>query len=203
MLADISPHTPTNSSGRVSRSGSPVAANTAGVIDSPVFPGGLPFAVTVAIPGCVLPSTRTFRVSWIVDSLLIVGPIYTAVQLLRAAARSPYQMSAVHPRRRLVSRESVVARSYGDLPNPPLIRERCRAMTDEPPRQLVLFSDDVVRKKATQPPINLPQQVALAAGWRSSARARRRRRAAAGLRAHPGGVRGAAMSSWVASQSTW
>ncbi len=36
-------------------------------------------------------------------------------------------------------------------------------MTDEQPRQLVLFSDEVVRKTARKAPIELPQQVALAA----------------------------------------
>jgi hypothetical protein len=38
----------------------------------------------------------------------------------------------------------------------------CRAMSNERPRQLALFSDDVV-KKALPPPIELPQRVALAA----------------------------------------
>ena len=36
-------------------------------------------------------------------------------------------------------------------------------MTDERPTQLVLFGDNVVRKKSTRPPIRLPQQMALAA----------------------------------------
>ncbi len=36
-------------------------------------------------------------------------------------------------------------------------------MTDERPRQLSLFSDSVVRKKARTLPIELPQQMALAA----------------------------------------
>jgi hypothetical protein len=36
-------------------------------------------------------------------------------------------------------------------------------MSDERPRQLVLFSDDAIHKKAQRPPIELPQQVALAA----------------------------------------
>jgi hypothetical protein len=36
-------------------------------------------------------------------------------------------------------------------------------MSNERPRQLTLFSDDVAEKKVLPPPIELPQQVALAA----------------------------------------